>query len=155
MRAFAANSAETGYSLDMALLLTMRRGASRGVRESQTLNAIDGEGDSGQYGKSAQAERKRKKGPRSPGPFICNQERSQRRALCGAFDETDDDQQNHRADQRIDDASYDAGQAKAQTRQQPSRNERADDADDDVADEAEAVPFHDHACKPSGDCADD
>src|SRR6202166_3101007 len=69
----------------------------------------------------------------------------------GSFDQLDDEEQNHRADEGVDDGGDDAGaDHDAYLRQHPADNYRADDADDDVADEPEAAPLDDHARKPAG-----
>src|SRR5271155_3146669 len=73
-----------------------------------------------------------------------------------AFYQTQDDQQDHRADEGIDDFTNEPrSDRKPDDRQQITGNQAADDADDDVADQSEAATLHDHTGKPTGNRADD
>src|SRR5258708_17809483 len=72
-----------------------------------------------------------------------------------AFDQTDDEQQNHCADDGVDDRAHDAANVeKPEPRQQPAGDQSADDANDDVADQAEPVTLDDQAGEPARDRAD-
>src|SRR5881398_3584730 len=73
-----------------------------------------------------------------------------------AFDQGDNDQDDHRANGRIDDCGHDPGaEVDAQRRQQPSGDDRADDADHDVSKEAEAAALDYQSGEPAGDGAYD
>jgi hypothetical protein len=73
-----------------------------------------------------------------------------------AFDQGDNDQNDHGADRRVDDRGHDSGaEIDAESRQQPSGYHRADNADDDIPDKPEAAPFDDQSCEPAGDGAYD
>src|ERR1051326_4169133 len=68
----------------------------------------------------------------------------------GAFDQPQDQQQDHCADQRIDDGSDKAAaDDDADPRQQPAGNQAADDADDDVADQPKAAAFDEQSRQPA------
>src|SRR5271155_675487 len=72
-----------------------------------------------------------------------------------AFDQPDNDQQNHRADEGIDHVGNKAAtDEESDPRQQPAGDKRADNADDDVADQPETAALDHHPGKPAGDRAD-
>jgi hypothetical protein len=76
--------------------------------------------------------------------------------LSSTPDQSQNDQQNNRADEGVDDRGNNAAaDYDADLRQQPAGNESADNPNDDVADQPVAPTFYDHAGKPTGDGAND
>src|SRR5262249_18368419 len=71
-----------------------------------------------------------------------------------AFDEPDDQQQDHRPDHGIDDrASHAADVENADQWQEPTGEQGADNADDDVPDQPITVTLDDQAGEPAGNPA--
>src|SRR5882757_5805472 len=68
----------------------------------------------------------------------------------GAFDQRNDDQNNHGADDGVNNRADDTrAEMDTESRQQPPRYHRADNADDDISEQAEAAALHDQAGKPA------
>jgi hypothetical protein len=74
----------------------------------------------------------------------------------GAIDEADDEQNDAGANEGIDDRAEDsATNQNTDCRQQPSRDDGTDNSENDIADESEPAAFHDLACKPACNGAND
>src|SRR5229473_1372353 len=73
-----------------------------------------------------------------------------------AFDQSEDEQQDARADGRDDDVGQPPGsdRRKLERSPEPATDDRTDHADDDVADQAEAAALHDLSGEPASHQAD-